>query len=70
MRFVTAAALFDGHDAAINKVIHLGQSRRVDGVVPAALQEDAQDIAIISYPGGPVEYFQYAIDLLQARGDT
>jgi methylmalonyl-CoA mutase len=79
VRFVTAAALFDGHDAAINimrrilqgmgaEVIHLGHNRSVDEVVTAALQEDVQGIAISSYQGGHVEYFKYMIDLLKARG--
>ena len=79
VRFVTAASLFDGHDAAINimrrilqgmgaEVIHLGHNRSVDEVVTAALQEDAQGIAISSYQGGHVEYFKYMIDLLKARG--
>jgi len=79
VRFVTAAALFDGHDAAINimrrilmsmgaEVIHLGHNRSVDEVVTAALQEDAQGIALSSYQGGHLEYFKYAIDLLRARG--
>jgi methylmalonyl-CoA mutase len=79
LRFVTAASLFDGHDAAINimrrilqsmgaEVIHLGHNRSVDEVVTAALQEDAQGIAISSYQGGHVEYFKYMVDLLKARG--
>jgi methylmalonyl-CoA mutase len=79
VRFVTAASLFDGHDAAINimrrilqsmgaEVIHLGHNRSVDDVVTAALQEDAQGIAISSYQGGHVEYFKYMVDLLKARG--
>ena len=79
VRFVTAASLFDGHDAAINimrrilqgmgaEVIHLGHNRSVDEVVTAALQEDVQGIAITSYQGGHVEYFKYMIDLLKARG--
>ena len=79
VRFVTAASLFDGHDAAINimrrilmdmgaEVIHLGHNRSVDEVVTAALQEDVQGIAISSYQGGHVEFFQYAIDLLRQRG--
>ncbi len=79
VRFVTAASLFDGHDAAINimrrilqgmgaEVIHLGHNRSVDEVVTAALQEDVQGIAISSYQGGHVEYFKYMVDLLQARG--
>ena len=79
VRFVTAASLFDGHDAAINimrrilqgmgaEVIHLGHNRSVDEVVTAALQEDVQGIAISSYQGGHVEYFKYMVDLLSARG--
>lgn len=79
VRFVTAASLFDGHDAAINimrrilqgmgaEVVHLGHNRSVDEVVTAALQEDAQGIAISSYQGGHVEYFKYMVDLLKARG--
>lgn len=79
VRFVTAASLFDGHDAAINimrrilqgmgaEVIHLGHNRSVDEVVTAALQEDAQGIAISSYQGGHVEYFKYMVELLKQRG--
>src|SRR6201746_1171333 len=79
IRFVTAASLFDGHDATINimrrilqssgaEVIHLGHNRSVDEVVNAAIQEDVQGIAISSYQGGHVEYFKYAIDLLRERG--
>jgi methylmalonyl-CoA mutase len=79
VRFVTAASLFDGHDAAINimrrilqgmgaEVIHLGHNRSVDEVVTAALQEDVQGIAISSYQGGHVEYFKYMVDLLKGRG--
>ncbi|WP_280152949.1 fused isobutyryl-CoA mutase/GTPase IcmF [Piscinibacter sp. XHJ-5] len=79
VRFVTAASLFDGHDAAINimrrilqsmgaEVIHLGHNRSVDEVVTAALHEDVQGIAISSYQGGHVEYFKYMVDLLKARG--
>jgi len=79
VRFVTAASLFDGHDASINimrrilqsngaEVIHLGHNRSVDEVVTAALAEDAQGIAISSYQGGHVEYFKYMIDLLRERG--
>jgi methylmalonyl-CoA mutase len=79
VRFVTAASLFDGHDAAINimrrilmsmgaEVVHLGHNRSVDEVVTAALQEDAQGIAISSYQGGHVEYFKYMVDLLRERG--
>ncbi len=79
VRFVTAASLFDGHDAAINimrrilqgmgaEVIHLGHNRSVDEVVTAALQEDAQAIAVSSYQGGHVEYFKYMVELLRQRG--
>jgi methylmalonyl-CoA mutase len=79
VRFVTAASLFDGHDAAINimrrilqsmgvEVIHLGHNRSVDEVVTAALQEDVQGIAISSYQGGHVEYFKYMVQLLKERG--
>src|SRR5881409_1849276 len=79
IRFVTAASLFDGHDAAINimrrilqasgaEVIHLGHNRSVDEVVTAALQEDVQGIAVSSYQGGHVEYFKYMVDLLRQRG--
>ena len=79
VRFVTATSLFDGHDASINimrrilqatgvEVIHLGHNRSVEEIVNAALQEDAQGIAVSSYQGGHVEYFKYMIDLLKARG--
>ncbi|MBE0546903.1 MAG: methylmalonyl-CoA mutase family protein [Rubrivivax sp.] len=79
VRFVTAASLFDGHDAAINimrrilqgmgaEVIHLGHNRSVEEVVTAALQEDVQGIAVSSYQGGHVEYFKYMVDLLRSRG--
>ncbi|HZG15437.1 MAG TPA: fused isobutyryl-CoA mutase/GTPase IcmF [Candidatus Bathyarchaeia archaeon] len=79
IRFVTAASLYDGHDASINimrrilqssgaEVIHLGHNRSVDEVVTAAIQEDVQGIAISSYQGGHVEYFKYMIDLLKERG--
>src|SRR5512143_3426839 len=79
VRFVTAASLFDGHDAAINimrrilqgmgaEVIHLGHNRSVDEVVTAALQEDVQGIAVSSYQGGHVEFFKYMLDLLRERG--
>jgi len=81
VRFVTAASLFDGHDAAINimrrilqgmgaEVIHLGHNRSVEEVVTAALQEDVQGIAISSYQGGHVEYFKYMVDLLKSRGGS
>jgi methylmalonyl-CoA mutase len=79
VRFVTAASLFDGHDASINimrrilqasgaEVVHLGHNRSVDEVVSAALAEDVQGIAVSSYQGGHVEYFKYMIDSLRARG--
>jgi isobutyryl-CoA mutase len=79
VRFVTAASLFDGHDASINimrrilqgsgcEVIHLGHNRSVKEVVDAALQEDAHGIAISSYQGGHVEYFKYMIDMLRQAG--
>lgn len=79
IRIVTAAALFDGHDAAINimrriiqatgvEVIHLGHNRSVQEVVNCAIQEDAQGIAITSYQGGHVEYFKYMHDLLKEQG--
>jgi len=79
VRFVTAAALFDGHDASINimrrilqstgsEVVHLGHNRSVGEIVNAALQEDVQGIAITSYQGGHVEFFKYMIDLLRAHG--
>jgi len=76
LRFITAASLFDGHDASINimrrilqaqgvEVIHLAHNRSVAEVVQAALQEDVQGIAVSSYQGGHVEYFQYVIDMLK-----
>ena len=79
LRFVTAASLFDGHDAAINimrrliqaqgaEVIHLGHNRSVEDVVRAALQEDADAIALSSYQGGHVEYLKYMVDMLRERG--
>ncbi len=79
IRFVTAASLFDGHDASINiirrllqsggaEVVHLGHNRSVDEVVRAALQEDVQGIAISSYQGGHMEYFKYMLDLLREQG--
>jgi isobutyryl-CoA mutase len=79
VRFVTAASLFDGHDASINimrrilqatgaEVIHLGHNRSVQEIVNAALQEDVQGIAITSYQGGHIEFFKYMIDLLRAGG--
>ena len=79
VRFVTAASLFDGHDASINimrrilqsqgaEVIHLGHDRSVDQVVRAVIQEDVQGVAISSYQGGHVEYFSYLRELLNAQG--
>src|SRR6476620_4309001 len=79
VRFVTAASLFDGHDASINimrrilqsqgaEVIHLGHNRSVDEIVTAAVQEDVQGVAISSYQGGHVEFFSYLVDLLRERG--
>lgn len=79
VRIVTAASLFDGHDAAINimrrvmqstgaEVIHLGHDRSVQDVVDCAIQEDANAIAITSYQGGHIEYFKYMYDLLKQRG--
>lgn len=81
IRIVTAASLFDGHDAAINimrriiqasgaEVIHLGHNRSVQEIVDCAIQEDAQAIAITSYQGGHIEYFKYMYDLLQERGSS
>jgi methylmalonyl-CoA mutase len=79
LRFITATSLFDGHDAAINvmrrmiqaagaEVIHLGHNRSVKEIVSAAIDEDVQGIAVSSYQGGHIEFFQYMIDLLRARG--
>ena len=79
VRFVTASSLFDGHDASINimrrilqssgaEVIHLGHNRSVEEVVNAAIQEDAQGVAISSYQGGHMEYFKYMYDLLREKG--
>ncbi|TMI02880.1 MAG: methylmalonyl-CoA mutase [Betaproteobacteria bacterium] len=79
IRFVTAASLFDGHDASINimrrilqasgaEVIHLGHNRSVEEIVSAALQEDVQGIAVSSYQGGHIEFFKYMLDLLRSRG--
>jgi methylmalonyl-CoA mutase len=79
IRIVTAASLFDGHDAAINimrriiqasgaEVIHLGHNRSVAEIVDCAIQEDAQAIAVTSYQGGHIEYFKYAYDLLKEKG--
>ena len=79
VRFVTAASLFDGHDAAINimrrillsqgaEVIHLGHDRSVLDVVKAAIEEDAHGVAVSSYQGGHMEYFKYMVDQLAAGG--
>ncbi|CAM5608675.1 Fused isobutyryl-CoA mutase OS=Lysinibacillus sphaericus OX=1421 GN=icmF PE=3 SV=1 [Lysinibacillus sphaericus] len=79
VRFVTASSLFDGHDASVNimrrilqssgvEVIHLGHNRSVEEVVNAAIQEDAQGIAVSSYQGGHMEYFKYMYDLLREKG--
>ncbi len=79
VRIVTAASLFDGHDAAINimrrimqakgaEVIHLGHNRAAQEIVEAAIQEDAQGIAVTSYQGGHIEFFKYMYDLLKERG--
>lgn len=79
VRFVTAASLFDGHDASINimrrilqssgaEVIHLAHNRSVYEVVEAALQEDVQGIAVSSYQGGHVEYFKYMVNILRDKG--
>jgi methylmalonyl-CoA mutase len=79
IRLVTAASLFDGHDASINimrrilqssgaEVIHLGHNRSVGEIVDCAIQEDAQGIAISSYQGGHMEYFAYMVDLLREKG--
>ncbi len=79
VRFVTASSLFDGHDVSVNimrrilqasgaEVIHLGHNRSVEEVVNAAIQEDAQAIAVSSYQGGHLEYFKYMYDLLHEKG--
>ncbi len=79
LRFVSAASLFDGHDAAINiirrilqaqgaEVVHLGHNRSVAEIVRAAIQEDADGIAVSSYQGGHNEYFRYMVDMLRERG--
>ncbi|MEL7370832.1 MAG: cobalamin-dependent protein, partial [Myxococcota bacterium] len=79
VRIVTAASLFDGHDAAINlmrriiqasgaEVIHLGHNRSVKEIVDCAIQEDVQAIAVTSYQGGHVEFFKYMHDLLAEAG--
>src|SRR3954451_5122012 len=79
IRIITAASLFDGHDAAINimrrimqskgaEIIHLGHNRSVKEIVEAAIEEDVQGIAITSYQGGHVEFFKYMKDLLDENG--
>src|SRR5699024_10503566 len=79
VRIVTASSLFDGHDASINimrrilqsqgcEVIHLGHNRSVSEVVDAAIEEDAHGVAVSSYQGGHVEYFEYLVQLLAERG--
>src|SRR6478752_10761606 len=79
VRLVTASSLFDGHDASINimrrimqsqgaEVIHLGHNRSVQEVVDAAIEEDAQGVAVSSYQGGHVEYFEYLVQLLRESG--
>src|SRR3979411_3399936 len=79
LRFVSAASLFDGHDAAINmirrllqghgaEVVHLGHNRSVADIVRAAIQEDADAIAVSSYQGGHNEYFTYMVEMLRERG--
>jgi methylmalonyl-CoA mutase len=79
LRFVSAASLFDGHDAAINiirrilqahgaEVVHLGHNRSVSDIVRAAIQEDADGIAVSSYQGGHNEYFRYMVDMLKSEG--
>ncbi len=79
IRLVTASALFDGHDASITlmrriflgqgcEVIHLGHNRSVQEVVDAALEEDVQGVAVSSYQGGHVEYFEYLVESLRAQG--
>ncbi len=79
VRVVTATSLFDGHDASINimrrilqdtgvEVIHLGHNRSVQEIVDAAVEEDAQGVAISSYQGGHVEFFKYMVDLLREKG--
>ncbi|WP_035219094.1 fused isobutyryl-CoA mutase/GTPase IcmF [Desulfatibacillum aliphaticivorans] len=81
IRVVTATSLFDGHDASINiirrmlqatgvEVIHLGHDRSVDQIVSAAIEEDAQGIAISSYQGGHMEFFKYLVDLLKERNSS
>ena len=79
LRFVSAASLFDGHDAAINiirrilqshgaEIVHLGHNRSVADIVRAAIQEDADGVAVSSYQGGHNEYFRYMVDMLRDQG--
>src|SRR6187431_2899257 len=79
VRIVTASSLFDGHDASINimrrifmsqgcEVVHLGHNRSVQEVVDAAIEEDVQGVAVSSYQGGHIEYFEYLVESLRARG--
>src|SRR5216110_3645462 len=79
LRFISAASLFDGHDAAINmirrllqargaEVVHLGHNRSVADIVRAAIDEDADGIAVSSYQGGHNEYFAYMVDMLREKG--
>src|SRR6202451_1711460 len=79
LRFISAASLFDGHDAAINMIrrllqaqgggrIHLGHNRTVADIVRAAIEEDADAVAVSSYQGGHDEYFRYMVDMLRERG--
>ena len=79
VRVITATSLFDGHDAAINimrrilqdtgvEVIHLGHNRSVQEIVEAAIEEDAQGIAVSCYQGGHIEFFKYTVDLLKEKG--
>ncbi|MGH3473910.1 MAG: cobalamin-dependent protein, partial [Aeromicrobium sp.] len=79
VRFVTSSALFDGHDASINimrrilqsqgaEVVHLGHNRAVSEIVAAALEEDVQGVAVSSYQGGHVEYFEYLVESLREQG--
>src|SRR5579862_1808162 len=79
LRFISAASLFDGHDAAINmirrllqaqgaEVVHLGHNRSVADIVRAAIEEDADAIAVSSYQGGHNEYFTYMVDMLRECG--
>src|SRR5271154_671700 len=79
LRFVTATSLFDGHDASINmirrllqaagcEVVHLGHNRSVEEIVTAAVEEDADAVAVSSYQGGHIEFFTYLVDELRKRG--